>query len=522
VTLQELNRLVGFTARYREIVESSEALVTVCDHDGVLSFVNRRAAEHIGIDSSEAVGRSWLQLFVVPEQRDAFQGLCPTILAGEQVGARETDFLDAGGRRRRVRWVFTMLHGEAEPSLCALGVDVTEQREVAASAGRAERMASLGTLTAGLAHEIRNPLNSAHLQLTVAARRLGHQPPDVPAALEAVRLADSETRRLASLVAEFLDFARPEPLRLASTDLRAIAGEIVGVMLPEATGAGVALVLEPGAPMRARLDADRVKQALINLVRNGIQAAAANGEVSIALSSEEGHVVAKVSDDGPGFPADARPFEPFFTTKSDGTGLGLAIVHRVVSDHGGQVSLDRRAGRTIVTMRLPGLVPVHLPLAGGGGMAVQMADAPPSVVRQQVLAQHQVLRQMLRNTLDVSTEALRHQGPARQQMAAKVRELRERFHAHLSFEERWLAPVLGATDCWGPARVKNLLEEHERQRAELDTLLEGIDDWDPERLALAARSLVTDLLLDMEEEERGCLDAELLRDDVVNVDQATD
>jgi hypothetical protein len=145
-----------------------------------------------------------------------------------------------------------------------------------------------------------------------------------------------------------------------------------------------------------------------------------------------------------------------------------------------------------------------------------------TMLRQQVLEQHVVLRELLTRTLEATTQTLRRDSPM-EPLVQAVLELRRRFRAHLAFEERHLAPVLADTDVWGPVRVANLLEEHDCQRAQLDTLIEGIEtDWDAERLALATRSLVTELLLDMEEEERGCLSAQLLRDDVVSIDQASD
>jgi hypothetical protein len=146
----------------------------------------------------------------------------------------------------------------------------------------------------------------------------------------------------------------------------------------------------------------------------------------------------------------------------------------------------------------------------------------PLQVRNQIMEQHGVLRALLRRTLEATTAALLRE-PEGLRLAEVVRELRTRMVGHLAFEERTLVPVLAEIDVWGPQRVADLLDEHRRQRAELDTLVEGADSAaDPERLALIARSLVTDLLHDMDEEERGCLSAELLRDDLVAIDQATD
>lgn len=142
----------------------------------------------------------------------------------------------------------------------------------------------------------------------------------------------------------------------------------------------------------------------------------------------------------------------------------------------------------------------------------------PATVRERVLEQHEALRDLLHQTLDATTRALLPDGPTRDEVSRLVQDLRARFRAHLAFEERHLAPVLAHVDLWGPERVRELRLEHDRQRAELETLVEGIGSgWDVERLALALRSMTTDLLLDMEEEERGCVSPDLLRDDVMIV-----
>jgi hypothetical protein len=142
----------------------------------------------------------------------------------------------------------------------------------------------------------------------------------------------------------------------------------------------------------------------------------------------------------------------------------------------------------------------------------------PAAVRERVLDQHQALRELLRACLDATARGLQSEGAGREELSHLVHDLRARFRAHLAFEEQALAPVLSNLDLWGPERVEALLEEHTRQRAELETLVEGVSSgWDAARLALTLRSLVTDLLLDMEEEERGCLSAAALQDQMMIV-----
>jgi hypothetical protein len=142
----------------------------------------------------------------------------------------------------------------------------------------------------------------------------------------------------------------------------------------------------------------------------------------------------------------------------------------------------------------------------------------PAAVRDRVLEQHRVLRDLLRRALATTTRSFQANPPDLTELASLVHELRARFGGHLAFEEHALVPVLANVDLWGQERVQALLAEHARQRSELDTLVEGLESgWDLERLAFTLRSLVTDLLLDMEEEERACLSAELLQEDLMIV-----
>lgn len=143
----------------------------------------------------------------------------------------------------------------------------------------------------------------------------------------------------------------------------------------------------------------------------------------------------------------------------------------------------------------------------------------PKSVREQVVAQHRELRPLLREALEQTTHALRGRADLTR-LATLVVQLRRRFLAHLAFEERALFPVLAAVDLWGPERVAELADEHARQRSQLDTLVDGMHaGWDEERVAVVLRSLASDLMLDMAEEEKGCLSPALLHEEMMIVDR---
>jgi signal transduction histidine kinase len=213
-----------------------------------------------------------------------------------------------------------------------------------------EKLATLGTLAAGIAHEIRNPLTSLKARLYTLEKHL-HA---VPAARKDTDIISAEISRLERIVQAVLSFARPSEPELQTLGAETVVGEVQGLMSPDLEGRGVRLVVEPGPELQIRADSGQLKQALVNLVRNAAEAIDGAGTVLLrtraaraALGGQETEVVIfEVADDGKGIPPDVekRLFDPFFTTKETGTGLGLAIAARVVEQHGGRLQYRTQPG----------------------------------------------------------------------------------------------------------------------------------------------------------------------------------
>ena len=217
-----------------------------------------------------------------------------------------------------------------------------EKRDLARRATVAEKMGAVGTLTAGLSHEIRNPLNAAALQLAVLERRVRKLPEDKqPELVEPLGLVRDEIKRLGRLLDDFLRFARPRELSIEQVDVAAVLGSVHRLLGAEAERRGVALSLVT-EPAHIAGDAGQLNQAVLNLVLNALDAAPQEGKVRLSLRVERGEVVIEVEDSGGGIPRELRQriFEPFFSTKATGTGLGLAIVHSTVTQHGGTLGVD--------------------------------------------------------------------------------------------------------------------------------------------------------------------------------------
>jgi signal transduction histidine kinase len=263
------------------------------------------------------------------------------------------------GKVREVRWQLARPPAEHDHhvKLYAIGHDVTDQAALSMRLRQTEKLAAVGTLAAGLAHEIRNPLNGAQLHVTFLERGLKRLGVDDPDTTEAVRVVAEEISRLSGLVSEFLDFARPKPLTLKATSLRALCERAVQLGASDAERANVQLEADlPSADVQVDVDASKIEQVLINLLQNAFEALEPQrgGRVVLRARREPRHALVEVEDEGPGVPnPDAPIFDPFYSTKPQGTGLGLAIVHRIVTDHGGSVDFTSRPGRTTFRVRLP-------------------------------------------------------------------------------------------------------------------------------------------------------------------------
>jgi PAS domain S-box-containing protein len=347
-------RLAISEARYQAIVENATVAVIALEADGTIELFNRRAEAICEVGREQIIGANVFEALCHADGRAAFVAAVGGALAGAEPAPFDARVVTATGGERWLRWHVTTLASSGAPLACAIGVDITEERTLAERTRRVESLASLGTLAAGLAHEIRNPLNAAQLQLLLVERRIGRLgAEDSSSAMDAAKTVRDELHRLAGLVEDFLAFARPTELRVAGGDLSETCATVVGFLEPDAAQAGVAMTVENPEPVRARFDEERIKQVLINLLRNAIEAAGAGGAARLAIRQSAGSAILEVSDSGPAVPLDRRIFEPFTTTKPAGTGLGLPIVHRIVHDHGGDISAERRGDRTVFRVELP-------------------------------------------------------------------------------------------------------------------------------------------------------------------------
>ncbi len=259
------------------------------------------------------------------------------------------------GRRVRVSLDFIEERGQRIGALLTMR-DAESVRKIEDEIELSRRLAAIGRLTSGVAHEVKNPINAVLVHLEVLREKLHAIDPDSRRHMDIIA---NEIQRLDRVVQTLVDFTRPVELRLGDLDLRRTVEEVALLAAPEAGRHGVKLERElPSNPLPVKGDGDLLKQALLNVVLNGVQAMPQGGMLTIRGHQEGGAVILEVQDQGAGIPDDVRDkiFNLYFTTKKGGSGIGLAMTYRVMQLHNGSVEFDSRDGEG-TTFRL------HLPVS---------------------------------------------------------------------------------------------------------------------------------------------------------------
>lgn len=267
--------------------------------------------------------------------------------AGEQFSDDELSFLETLGHQICLA-IERAGHLQAERRLFQESRQaLRELQDAQARIIQTEKMAVLGTFASGLAHEVRNPLNSITLQLSILERRAAPLEEALSVEIRGlIAIIRDEIKRLDSLVGDFLQFSRTSRVQYQPSDLGALTDEVVRLLRPEARGSGVTLRRQRTgeALPPVNVDAERIKQVVINLVRNAIEAMPDGGVVTLEDGMLDGKACLVIRDSGPGLPAGLDVFQLFVTTKPKGTGLGLSIAQQIVLEHGGEIRASSDAG----------------------------------------------------------------------------------------------------------------------------------------------------------------------------------
>lgn len=271
------------------------------------------------------------------------------------------------GRRVQVSLDFVIDQDSPGPSLGALLTlhDLESVRELESELELSRRLAAIGRLTSGVGHEVKNPINAIVVHLELLRNKLSG--PDARA-MRHLEIIESEIQRLDRVVQTLVDFSRPVELQLKEQDVRRIVSGVLMLASAELETHSVRVYSHmPDRPLVTKVDADLIKQAILNVVLNGAQAMAQGGELHVTLREEGRMAAIEISDSGSGIPDDIREkiFDLYFTTRKDGSGIGLAMTYRIMQLHNGSIDVqsEQNIGSTF-TLKLPLLASAEGKLRG--------------------------------------------------------------------------------------------------------------------------------------------------------------
>lgn len=334
------------------VFESVGTGLIAIDRAQTITAFNRTAATITGVPVSRAMGRRWQTVFGEVVSLPAIE---LDVAAGHGAGTRQELTLPREqGPGTPVRMTFSALvgaDGERLGLICACE-DLSAIRAMEDRLRHADRLATLGRLSANIAHEIRNPLAS----LTGAIEVLASQGPTGELRERLANIVLKESGRLNTILRDFLEYARPAPLARTRVNVCETIDEVLLLLEHRETAGSLKIVRELPASIEWDVDAQQFRQAIWNLCLNAVQAMPEGGELRVSACVAGDSLLVTVEDSGHGIGASdvAHVFEPFFSTKPGGSGLGLALVHRILKDHAGEVEVDSTpGGGSTFTLRIP-------------------------------------------------------------------------------------------------------------------------------------------------------------------------
>jgi two-component system sensor histidine kinase PilS (NtrC family) len=353
--IEAKHALADLRALHERIVESIRSGLVTTDLDGLIYTFNSAAEEITGYTAEALRGQDVSILF------GALKFKIEESMRAAEEGATspryEADCLTAEGLRLRLGYSIFPLFGEtgARTGLVITFQDLTQVRALEETSRRQDRLAAVGRVAAGIAHEIRNPLAAMRGSIQVLRSEMNGD----PAHNELMEIVLRESDRLNHIITDFLTYARPRPVSLADTDLREPLRETFTLMRhsPETHAEHIIEEDFPDQPVRAQADAAGLRQVFWNLSRNALAAMPEGGTLRVELRpTTYGRVRITFTDTGAGMSPEQveRLFEPFSSSTTGGTGLGLSIVYQIIRDHGGTINVRSREGHgTTIIIELP-------------------------------------------------------------------------------------------------------------------------------------------------------------------------
>jgi len=343
-----------------EMLQRLEEAVLLFDASGFLMMAGHPAERLLGKTREEILGRRLPELF--PPSTVLGVAIGEAIANNQPLRDRLFSIDDGAAVLVNMELLRKGVNGREIGTLITLR-DADSRRQLERQLDLSSRLAAIGRLMGGVAHEIKNPLNAMALHLEVLKSRLEDDDPEI-------QVISAEIKRLDRVVKTFLNFNKPLDLQMKVLDVTALSAEVANLVSPDAASRGIAIETQLTGQLWINGDADLLKQAVLNVVMNALEAMESSGRLSIRTAEKSGENEILISDNGPGIPLEIQDkiFNLYFSTKETGTGMGLAMAFRVVQLHGGTIDFSSEIGQgTMFRLRFPALT------AHEAGRAVERA-----------------------------------------------------------------------------------------------------------------------------------------------------
>jgi PAS domain S-box-containing protein len=331
----------------RSIINSLPDKIYELNREGIINYVSRHLEEGLKSDA-DPQGKHFTE-YVAPEHRDYVMSKWENA----KKGIFEPYELEVTTRKGRRHLLLTPGPVKGSDRIVLVERDVTEMKELETKYYESQKLAAIGQLSAGIAHEVRNPLSSIKMSLQILEKRMQPEGND----LKRFKIAQREVEHLEKLVSDVLIYARPLIPQMEPSDMKAVVEGSLAMVEKGISEKGINILKEfPEDLGTVSIDPAMIRQALINIFQNAADAMEKDGRLRISLREDAEQLILEVEDNGCGIDEEDRPhlFNPFFTRKSYGTGLGLTHVKKIIEQHGGEIEIRSKKGEgTCFIITLP-------------------------------------------------------------------------------------------------------------------------------------------------------------------------
>ncbi|HEY5649572.1 MAG TPA: ATP-binding protein, partial [Nitrospiria bacterium] len=366
----EINKKKKVEVRLREEGERAQkyldlagVIFVAIDTRQNVILLNRKGCEVLGVAENEAVGKNWFDHFIPEPERERTREAFKNLISGriEPVEYFENRVLGRDGEKKMIAWHNTVLRGENGEIQATLssGLDVSEKEELERRVRHAEKLAAVGKMASGFAHEIGTPLSVIGGRAEYMLRKMSKDDP----LRENLGRIIGQMERIAKIVKKFLSFTRSQPIEISTVGIKPLLDDILPLFEHQILRQGIKTEMDiPASTPEIEADRDQLQQVFFNIIHNAVQVMPGGGTLSVRsreATPPQGpsaplrrFVKIDVGDTGPGVSSEniSRIFDPFFTTKEigEGTGLGLSVGYNIVKNHGGWIQVDSDAGKGAV------------------------------------------------------------------------------------------------------------------------------------------------------------------------------